>query len=124
MANVPAIPANAPVKNRLRATYVHFKWPFADFHADSSFPANPPSFSLLRIDEYLLPAAILTGIQHHDNDIGCRCRASAATHRISGYGTYEALSVPLRSFADTLSACHSSAYIYDSVLNHWGRELA
>jgi sulfonate dioxygenase len=32
-----------------RAAYVHFKWPFADFHADSTFQANPPSFSMLRI---------------------------------------------------------------------------
>lgn len=32
-----------------RAAYVHFRWPFADFHADSSFQANPPSFSMLRI---------------------------------------------------------------------------
>ncbi|KAL3447170.1 taurine dioxygenase [Aspergillus insuetus] len=82
-----------------RATYVHFKWPFADFHADSSFQANPPSFSLLRIDE--LPP---TG---------------GDTSWISGYGTYETLSKPLQVFADTLSAWHSSAHVYDSVLNYW-----
>ncbi|KAL2829640.1 taurine dioxygenase [Aspergillus pseudoustus] len=82
-----------------RATYVHFKWPFADFHADSSFQANPPSFSLLRIDE--LPP---TG---------------GDTNWISGYGTYETLSKPLQVFADTLGAWHSSAHVYDSVLNHW-----
>ncbi|KAL4879344.1 taurine dioxygenase [Aspergillus karnatakaensis] len=83
-----------------RATYVHFKWPFADFHADSSFQANPPSFSLLRIDE--LPP---TG---------------GDTNWISGYGTYETLSKPLQAFADTLSAWHSSGHVYDSVINHWG----
>ncbi|KAI9036937.1 TauD/TfdA dioxygenase family protein [Aspergillus affinis] len=84
-----------------RGVYVHFKWPFADFHADSSFQANPPSFSLLRIDE--LPP---TG---------------GDTAWISGYGTYETLSEPLQHFADGLKAWHSSEHVYDSVLNHWGR---
>ncbi|KAL4965254.1 TauD/TfdA dioxygenase family protein [Aspergillus stella-maris] len=84
-----------------RATYVHFKWPFADFHADSSFQANPPSFSLLRIDE--LPP---TG---------------GDTSWISGYGTYETLSAPLRAFSDTLSAWHSSQRVYESVVSHWNR---
>ncbi|KAL2444832.1 Alpha-ketoglutarate-dependent taurine dioxygenase [Exophiala dermatitidis] len=86
-----------------RGVYVHFKWPFADFHADSSFQANPPSFSLLKIDT--LPP---TG---------------GDTAWISGYGTYETLSKPLRTFLDGLSAWHSSGLVYDSVTNFWGKQL-
>lgn len=34
-----------------RAAYTKVNWPFADFHADSSSHINPPSFSMLRVDE-------------------------------------------------------------------------
>ncbi|KAL1869975.1 hypothetical protein VTK73DRAFT_2896 [Phialemonium thermophilum] len=83
-----------------RRAYVHFKWPFADFHADSSFAVNPPSFSLLRVDE---PPPV-----------------GGDTLWISGYGTYETLSPPLQAFLDGLKAWHSSELVYESVLNHWG----
>ncbi|KAH8697003.1 hypothetical protein BGW36DRAFT_358819 [Talaromyces proteolyticus] len=82
-----------------RKTYIHFKWPFADFHADSSFEINPPSFSLLRVDE---PPP--TG---------------GDTNWISGYGTFESLSPTLQKFVEGLSAWHSAGHVYDSVLNHW-----
>ena len=51
MPQIIQISGHAHTCRDYRGVYVHFKWPFADFHADSSFQANPPSFSLLRVDE-------------------------------------------------------------------------
>ncbi|OKL63720.1 hypothetical protein UA08_00826 [Talaromyces atroroseus] len=93
----------ALISRDFRRTYVHFKWPFADFHADSSHAINPPSFSLLRINE---PPPL-----------------GGDTNWISGYGTFETLSPPFQKFLEGLSAWHSSEHVYESVTNHWHAKL-
>ncbi|KAK5311285.1 hypothetical protein LTR93_011778 [Exophiala xenobiotica] len=96
----PSITTIHEQEEDLREAYVRFHWPFADFHADGTFQVNPPSYSLLRIEE--LPP---TG---------------GDTNWISGYGTYETLSKPLQRFVDGLKAWHSSELVYESTLNQWG----
>ncbi|KAH8126014.1 sulfonate dioxygenase [Trichoderma asperellum] len=82
-----------------RAAYTKVNWPFADFHADSSSHINPPSFSMLRVDE--LPP---TG---------------GDTTWVSGYGTYDALSGPLRKIVDGLNAWHTSLHVNGTVEYLW-----
>ncbi|KAF2036393.1 alpha-ketoglutarate-dependent sulfonate dioxygenase [Setomelanomma holmii] len=55
-------------------------WPQGDWHADTSFEINPPSYSLLRMEEA--------------PDVG------GDTQWVSQYGLYEALSPHLRAFLE------------------------
>ncbi|KAJ5225019.1 hypothetical protein N7468_006244 [Penicillium chermesinum] len=70
-------------------------WPSGDFHADTSFEINPPSYSLLRMEEH--PA------------VG-----------VSQYGLYDALSKAYQTFLDGLHAVHTSRLQYDTILDLWG----
>jgi len=75
-------------------------WPSGDFHADTSFEINPPSYSLLRMEEH--------------PPVG------GDTAWVSTYGLYDALSPALRGFAETLHAVHTSRLQYDTIIDLWG----
>ncbi|KAJ5938535.1 hypothetical protein N7466_001669 [Penicillium verhagenii] len=74
-------------------------WPSGDFHADTSFEINPPSYSLLRMEEH--PAV------------------GGDTAWVSQYGLYDALSKPYQKFLDELHAVHTSRLQYDTILDLW-----
>jgi hypothetical protein len=63
-------------------------WPSGDFHADTSFEINPPSYSLLRMEEH--------------PEVG------GDTAWISGYGLYDTLSDAMKRFVEGLHAVHTS----------------
>jgi len=75
-------------------------WPSGDFHADTSFEVNPPSYSLLRMEEH--PAV------------------GGDTAWVSQYGLYDALSGAMKGFLDGLHAVHTSRLQYDTILDLWG----
>ncbi|KAH9230354.1 hypothetical protein K456DRAFT_1727412 [Colletotrichum gloeosporioides 23] len=75
-------------------------WPSGDFHADTSFEVNPPSYSLLRIEEH--------------PEVG------GDTAWVSQYGLYDALSDAMKKFVDGLHAVHTSRLQYDTILDLWG----
>ncbi|KAL2861224.1 TauD/TfdA dioxygenase family protein [Aspergillus lucknowensis] len=75
-------------------------WPSGDFHADTSFEINPPSYSLLRMEEH--------------PDVG------GDTAWVSQYGLYDALSDPYKKFLDGLHAVHTSRLQYDTIIDLWG----
>ncbi|OAG37859.1 hypothetical protein AYO21_07965 [Fonsecaea monophora] len=74
--------------------------PQGDWHADTSFEINPPSYSLLRMEEH--------------PEVG------GDTAWISQYGTYDALSKALQKFVEGLHAVHTSRLQYDTILDLWG----
>lgn len=82
-----------------RALLAYTPWPSADFHADTSFEANPPSYAMLRMEEH--PAV------------------GGDTAWVSGYGLYDALSAAMRRFVDGLHAVHTSRLQYDTILDLW-----
>ncbi|ERS98752.1 alpha-ketoglutarate-dependent sulfonate dioxygenase [Sporothrix schenckii 1099-18] len=75
-------------------------WPSGDFHADTSFEINPPSYSMLRMEEH--PAV------------------GGDTAWISQYGLYDALSKAMKTFVDGLHAVHTSRLQYDTIIDLWG----
>ncbi|OGM46965.1 alpha-ketoglutarate-dependent sulfonate dioxygenase [Aspergillus bombycis] len=75
-------------------------WPSGEFHADTSFEINPPSYSLLRMEEH--------------PDVG------GDTAWVSQYGLYDALSDAYKKFLDGLHAVHTSRLQYDTILDLWG----
>ncbi|OIW34233.1 alpha-ketoglutarate-dependent sulfonate dioxygenase [Coniochaeta ligniaria NRRL 30616] len=75
-------------------------WPSGDFHADTSFEINPPSYSLLRMEEH--------------PEVG------GDTAWLSQYGLYDALSGAMKRFVDGLHAVHTSRLQYDTILDLWG----
>ncbi|KUI69986.1 hypothetical protein VM1G_04865 [Cytospora mali] len=75
-------------------------WPSADFHADTSFEINPPSYSMLRMEEH--PAV------------------GGDTAWVSAYGLYDSLSDAMKRFVEGLHAVHTSRLQYDTILDLWG----
>jgi sulfonate dioxygenase len=75
-------------------------WPSGDFHADTSFEINPPSYSMLRMEEHLALGGDMAWV--------------------TGYGLYDALSPAMRKFVDGLHAVHTSLLQYDTILDLWG----
>lgn len=75
-------------------------WPNGDFHADTSFEINPPTYSMLRMEEH--------------PPVG------GDTAWVSQYGTYDALSDAYKKFLDGLHAIHTSRHQYDTILDLWG----
>jgi sulfonate dioxygenase len=75
------------------------RWPSGDWHADTSFEINPPSYSLLRMKEH--------------PPVG----GDAAW--ISQYGLYDALSNAMQKFVEGLHAVHTSRLQYDTILDLW-----
>ncbi|KAK9859111.1 Taurine catabolism dioxygenase TauD/TfdA [Penicillium brevicompactum] len=74
--------------------------PSGDFHADTSFEINPPSYSLLRMEEH--------------PEVG------GDTAWVSQYGLYDALSNAYKRFLDGLHAVHTSRLQYDTIIDLWG----
>ncbi|KAI1854022.1 hypothetical protein JX266_001163 [Neoarthrinium moseri] len=74
-------------------------WPSGDFHADTSFEINPPSYSMLRMEEH--------------PDVG------GDTAWVSSYGLYDTLSKAMQKFVDGLHAVHTSRLQYDTILDLW-----
>jgi alpha-ketoglutarate-dependent taurine dioxygenase len=75
-------------------------WPSGDFHADTSFEINPPSYSMLRMEEH--------------PDVG------GDTMWLSQYGLYDALSDAMKKHVDGLHAVHTSRLQYDTIIDLWG----
>ncbi|KAF2100222.1 alpha-ketoglutarate-dependent sulfonate dioxygenase [Rhizodiscina lignyota] len=75
-------------------------WPSGDFHADTSFEVNPPSYSLLRMEEH--------------PEVG------GDTAWVSQYGLYDSLSPAMQKFVEGLHAIHTSRLQYDTILDLWG----
>ncbi|KAJ4265018.1 hypothetical protein NW762_005261 [Fusarium torreyae] len=75
-------------------------WPSGDFHADTSFEINPPSYSLLRMEEH--------------PEVG------GDTAWLSSYGLYDTLSDAMKKFVEGLHAVHTSRLQYDTILDLWG----
>ncbi|KIH87968.1 alpha-ketoglutarate-dependent sulfonate dioxygenase [Sporothrix brasiliensis 5110] len=75
-------------------------WPSGDFHADTSFEINPPSYSMLRMEEH--PAV------------------GGDTAWISQYGLYDTLSKAMKTFVDGLHTVHTSRLQYDTIIDLWG----
>ncbi|KAH8813046.1 alpha-ketoglutarate-dependent sulfonate dioxygenase [Xylogone sp. PMI_703] len=86
--------------NDSRQLGVHTPWPAGGWHADTSFEINPPSYSMLRMEEH--------------PEVG------GDTAWISQYGLYDALSDSMKRFVDGLHAVHTSRYQYDTILDLWG----
>ncbi|KAJ5164923.1 uncharacterized protein N7500_006753 [Penicillium coprophilum] len=78
----------------------HTPWPSGDFHADTSFEINPPTYSLLRMEEH--------------PEVG------GDTAWVSQYGIYDALSNAYKRFLDGLHAVHTSRLQYDTIIDLWG----
>lgn len=101
-------PAQADVKHvtirgsreNHREVLKYTPWPSGDFHADTSFEINPPSYSMLRMEEH--PAV------------------GGDTAWASQYGLYDALSPAFRAFVDGLHAVHTSRLQYDTIIDLWG----
>jgi sulfonate dioxygenase len=79
------------------ATYT--PWPSGEFHADTSFEINPPSYSMLRMEVH--------------PEVG------GDTAWVSQYGLYDAMSNALKKFVDSLHAVHTSRLQYDTILDLW-----
>lgn len=75
-------------------------WPSGDFHADTSFEINPPSYSMLRMEEH--------------PPVG------GDTAWVSQYGLYDALSDAMKKHVDGLHAVHTSRLQYDTIIDLWG----
>ncbi|BDD61526.1 hypothetical protein MPDQ_001549 [Monascus purpureus] len=75
-------------------------WPSGEWHADTSFEINPPSYSMLRMEEH--------------PEVG------GDTAWVSQYGLYDALSDAYKRFLDGLHAVHTSRLQYDTILDLWG----
>ena len=74
-------------------------WPSGDFHADTSFEINPPSYSMLRMEEH--------------PPVG------GDTAWLSQYGLYDALSDAMKKHIDGLHAVHTSRLQYDTIIDLW-----
>ncbi|KAM7193850.1 putative alpha-ketoglutarate-dependent sulfonate dioxygenase [Rhypophila sp. PSN 637] len=75
-------------------------WPSGDFHSDTSFEINPPSYSMLRMEEH--------------PEVG------GDTAWVSTYGLYDALSGAMQKFVENLHAVHTSRLQYDTIIDLWG----
>jgi sulfonate dioxygenase len=83
-----------------RQDLVDYPWPLAALHADTSFEINPPSYSMLRMEEH--------------PPVG------GDTLWVSQYGTYHELSDTMKSFADSLKVVHTSWHQYQTIIKLWG----
>lgn len=82
-----------------REILAYTPWPSGDFHADTSFEINPPSYSMLRMEEH--------------PPVG------GDTAWVSSYGLYDTLSDAMKNFLSGLHAVHTSRLQYDTILDLW-----
>ncbi|ORY17465.1 alpha-ketoglutarate-dependent sulfonate dioxygenase [Clohesyomyces aquaticus] len=83
-----------------RRDSVYTPWPQAGWHADTSFEINPPSYSMLRMEEH--------------PEVG------GDTAWVSQYGIFDALSPTYQKLFENLHAVHTSRLQYDTILDLWG----
>ncbi|KAJ4289098.1 hypothetical protein N0V90_011440 [Kalmusia sp. IMI 367209] len=83
-----------------RQDSVYTPWPQAGWHADTSFEINPPSYSMLRMEEH--------------PEVG------GDTAWVSQYGLFDALSPTYQTLFENLHAVHTSRLQYDTILDLWG----
>ncbi|KAF2733236.1 alpha-ketoglutarate-dependent sulfonate dioxygenase [Polyplosphaeria fusca] len=83
-----------------RRDSVYTPWPQAGWHADTSFEINPPSYSMLRMEEH--------------PEVG------GDTAWVSQYGLFDALSPTYQKLFENLHAVHTSRLQYDTILDLWG----
>ncbi|KAH8886630.1 alpha-ketoglutarate-dependent sulfonate dioxygenase [Thozetella sp. PMI_491] len=83
-----------------RQDAVYTPWPLVGWHADTSFEINPPSYSMLRMENH--------------PPVG------GDTAWVSQYGLYDALSDTYKRLFDKLHAVHTSRLQYDTILDLWG----
>lgn len=92
--------------NDHRETLNYTPWPWADFHADSSFEQNPTSYSMLRMEAHPEVGGDTAWVCYKS------CLNSLIGHsplgQVSTYGLYDTLSKAMRSFLDSLHAVHTS----------------
>ncbi|KAG9228544.1 alpha-ketoglutarate-dependent sulfonate dioxygenase, partial [Amylocarpus encephaloides] len=79
-----------------RTVHKYTPWPMMEFHADTSFEINPPSYSLLRMEEH--------------PEVG------GDTAWLSGYGLYDELSPHMQRLVEGLHAIHTSRFQYDTTI--------
>jgi alpha-ketoglutarate-dependent taurine dioxygenase len=79
-------------------------WPQGDWHADTSFEINPPSYSLLRMEE----TPDVGGDTQWVRSLKTTVHNCTDMFKVSQYGLYDALSPHLRSFIESLHAVHTS----------------
>ena len=82
-----------------RSISAYTPWPSEEFHADTSFETNPPSYSMLRMEEC--------------PEVG------GDTAWVSQYGLYDALSAAMQRHVEGLHAVHTSRLQYDTILDLW-----
>ncbi|KAK4200212.1 putative alpha-ketoglutarate-dependent sulfonate dioxygenase [Triangularia verruculosa] len=82
-----------------REILAYTPWPSGVFHADTSFEINPPSYSMLRMEEH--------------PPVG------GDTAWVSWYGLYDTLSDAMKNFLSGLHAIHTSRLQYDTILDLW-----
>lgn len=82
-----------------REMLTYTPWPSGDYHADTSFEINPPSYSMLRMEEH--------------PEVG------GDTAWLSQYGLYDALSNAMKKHVDSLHAVHTSRLQYDTIIDLW-----
>ncbi|KAH8646948.1 alpha-ketoglutarate-dependent sulfonate dioxygenase [Tricladium varicosporioides] len=75
-------------------------WPLPDFHSDTSFEINPPSYSMLRMEEH--------------PEVG------GDTAWVSQYGTYDELSPQIQKLLESLHCVHTSRLQYDTTIDYFG----
>ncbi|CAG8976829.1 hypothetical protein HYALB_00009093 [Hymenoscyphus albidus] len=75
-------------------------WPMMEFHADTSFEINPPSYSLLRMEEH--------------PEVG------GDTAWVSQYGLYDELTPQMQALFEGLHAVHTSRLQYDTTIDYFG----
>lgn len=85
------------IVDRHRTILSYTPWPSEDFHADTSFEINPPSYSMLRMKEH--------------PEVG------GDTAWVSQYGLYDALSDAMKKHLDGLHAVHTSRLQYDTIFD-------
>ncbi|KAH8780514.1 alpha-ketoglutarate-dependent sulfonate dioxygenase [Hyaloscypha sp. PMI_1271] len=74
-------------------------WPMMEFHADTSFEINPPSYSLLRMEVHP--------------------KVGGDTAWVSGYGLYDELSPHMQKLLEGLHAIHTSRLQYDTTIDYY-----
>ena len=83
-----------------RSDLTYTPWAQGGWHADTSFEINPPSYSMLRMEE-------------HPN-------VGGDTAWVSQYGLYDELSDAYKRLFENLHAVHTSRLQYETILDLWG----
>ncbi|PMD21338.1 alpha-ketoglutarate-dependent sulfonate dioxygenase [Hyaloscypha hepaticicola] len=82
-----------------RTVHKYTPWPMTEFHSDTSFEINPPSYSLLRMEEHP--------------------KVGGDTAWVSGYGLYDELSPNIQRLLEELHAVHTSRFQYDTTIDYF-----